>query len=406
MRLIHWLRTLRQRAAPFLRSRRNSKQRRRSTRPDCAHLRIQPERLEDRTLLAVDFGDAPAPYPTTLGENGARHTETGPTLGTNRDVESDGIHSASANADDTTGSADDEDGVTFGTIRVGQLDASVTINVGGVGVTDGPTIAGHFGVSLLAEVDQPGDLAVAPQNSGFDLGLYVLNFFPGTNVGGDGVTRVAPDGTTSLIASLLAEADPIGLAFPPDNSVYGDFLYVSSNNRDGGRGGDQGGAIQRIDTGGSVTDFTAVGVPNGPGEPVGITFASVSGSERLLLANSTDVPGDVLDVGIDGTLQVFVNDGQFHPNGMSIREVAFSSSGAFGEFFYAAESASDTVIRLDINGNVIDTFANLPAGENVQGVEFARGGSFGTDLYIRTDSRIYRAESDGTVTLFADDFSV
>jgi hypothetical protein len=78
--------------------------------------------------LAVDFGDAPAPYPTMLSENGARHTATGPRLGSDRDIESDGAHSAAADADDTN-DIDDEDGVSFGFIRAGQLGASVTVNV-------------------------------------------------------------------------------------------------------------------------------------------------------------------------------------------------------------------------------------------------------------------------------------
>jgi Ca2+-binding RTX toxin-like protein len=78
---------------------------------------------------AQDFGDAPAPYRTTLAENGARHSATGPRLGSNRDIESDGVHSTNADHDDLNGGSDDEDGVTFGTIRVGQLDASVTVNV-------------------------------------------------------------------------------------------------------------------------------------------------------------------------------------------------------------------------------------------------------------------------------------
>ena len=80
-------------------------------------------------VLALDFGDAPAPYPTTLAENGARHTATGPMLGNNRDSEGDGTHSATANADDTAGSVNDEEGVTFGTIRVGALRATATVNV-------------------------------------------------------------------------------------------------------------------------------------------------------------------------------------------------------------------------------------------------------------------------------------
>jgi len=82
-----------------------------------------------QVTVVSDFGDAPAPYATTLAEGGARHAMTGPTLGDERDSETDGSHSPAADADDTTGTPDDEDGVTFGTIRVGQLDAMVTVNV-------------------------------------------------------------------------------------------------------------------------------------------------------------------------------------------------------------------------------------------------------------------------------------
>ena len=73
-----------------------------------------------------DFGDAPVSYPTTLAENGAVHTATGPTLGATRDVEVDGIHSAAADADGS-----DEDGVvaTGANLVVGQADAGVTINI-------------------------------------------------------------------------------------------------------------------------------------------------------------------------------------------------------------------------------------------------------------------------------------
>ncbi|MCH7995277.1 MAG: D-aminoacyl-tRNA deacylase, partial [Planctomycetes bacterium] len=71
-----------------------------------------------------DFGDAPAPYPTLLSAAGAAHNPVGPTLGPDRDDEVDGQPTASADGDGA-----DEDGVTFGSIRVGQLDASVTVNV-------------------------------------------------------------------------------------------------------------------------------------------------------------------------------------------------------------------------------------------------------------------------------------
>ena len=74
--------------------------------------------------LSEDFGDAPAPYWTSAVDNGARHSATGPTLGASRDSESDGQPTANADGDGA-----DEDGVIFGTIQVGQLDATVTVNV-------------------------------------------------------------------------------------------------------------------------------------------------------------------------------------------------------------------------------------------------------------------------------------
>ena len=79
----------------------------------------------------TDFGDAPAPYPTTSAEDGARHGAIGLTLGSTRDDEGDGTHSANADADDTTGLPDDEDGVMFGTLQVGALGATATVNVQG-----------------------------------------------------------------------------------------------------------------------------------------------------------------------------------------------------------------------------------------------------------------------------------
>jgi GEVED domain len=68
-------------------------------------------RIDTITLEALptdDFGDAPAPYPVTLAENGARHTVGALRLGTLIDAENDGSHSAGADFDGT-----DEDGVTI-----------------------------------------------------------------------------------------------------------------------------------------------------------------------------------------------------------------------------------------------------------------------------------------------------
>ena len=107
-------------------SRRPLREHSRSLAADPLHRALGIEPLEQRNLLAADFGDAPQFYPTLIGEVGAQHTATGPTLGGTRDDELDGTHSPNADADGA-----DEDGVTFGTVQVGQLDATVTVNVQG-----------------------------------------------------------------------------------------------------------------------------------------------------------------------------------------------------------------------------------------------------------------------------------
>ena len=72
---------------------------------------------------AGDYGDAPSPYPTGPLEQGAAHLATGPTLGAVRSTEGHGVTS-----DDATSDAGD-DGVTFGSVRVGQADAVVYVDV-------------------------------------------------------------------------------------------------------------------------------------------------------------------------------------------------------------------------------------------------------------------------------------
>ena len=81
------------------------------------------------TLPAIDFGDAPSPYPTLLADDGARHIPIGPRLGAERDIELDGFVSAAADGDDNDGILDDEDGVGFGSIGVNASVAAVNIEL-------------------------------------------------------------------------------------------------------------------------------------------------------------------------------------------------------------------------------------------------------------------------------------
>ena len=97
---------------------------------------LRLETLEDRRLLGVfaanDFGDAPAPYPTLLADDGARHDATGPTLAANRDTEPDGQPDPNALGDDNNGTPDDEDGVILPVLTastLGSTTASVTVDL-------------------------------------------------------------------------------------------------------------------------------------------------------------------------------------------------------------------------------------------------------------------------------------
>ncbi|MEO1526777.1 MAG: type VI secretion system tube protein Hcp, partial [Planctomycetota bacterium] len=84
--------------------------------------------LERTEILSVenygtDFGDAPAPFPTTLADNGPRHETRGPRLGDRRDHEPEGSPAVGAIGDE------DEDGVQFGAIVLGNEMAGVNIDL-------------------------------------------------------------------------------------------------------------------------------------------------------------------------------------------------------------------------------------------------------------------------------------
>ena len=97
------------------------RRRRVSQRRDETLRRLSIETLEDRRVMATDFGDAPATYGTLLASNGARHAiANGLFLGAAVDGEADGQPNAAANGDDATGVPDDEDGVTNSSLVPGQ----------------------------------------------------------------------------------------------------------------------------------------------------------------------------------------------------------------------------------------------------------------------------------------------
>ena len=85
------------------------------------------------TVVEMDFGDAPAPFPSTLADNGARHRLLPEVyLGSGVDFEPDAYVDPEAAGDDLHGT-NDENGVSFATtLRIGQ-----TVNLQVVASTNG-----------------------------------------------------------------------------------------------------------------------------------------------------------------------------------------------------------------------------------------------------------------------------
>jgi RHS repeat-associated protein len=279
------------------------------------------------------------------------------------------------------------------------------------------TVPPGFIAEVFAEVENPACLSVPPVGSEFGTDLYVATYHPGTTLANELIYRISKTGGVSIFTTLLPEADPGSLIFPPRGSVYGNYLYVSSNNRDGERPGDQGGTIQRIDLTGAVADFTPVGLPLGLGEPAGLAFGNGLGfGQDLYAANGSDPPGKIVKISPTGELSVFLNDGIFFPAkpvGLQPVHLVFSDGGDFGSELYFAEfdfngNAANQLRKMTADGIVSDPILQLQ-GEP-EGIRFSRGDIFGENLYIgvsgptQVGGSILRVNTDGTSTTFASGF--
>ena len=120
--------------------------------------------------FGLDFGDAPAPYPTTIADAGAHHFTNGPTLGTGRDRESDGQPTTGADGDDLD-TGDDEDGVEFGVINVANALAGVNISLGNA---SSGRVDAWLDFNADGDWDDPGEQILASVN--VDQPLQTLNF--------------------------------------------------------------------------------------------------------------------------------------------------------------------------------------------------------------------------------------
>ena len=173
-------------------------------------------------VTLLDFGDAPAPYPTLFADDGARHWASTPYLGTDpshqgtsRDQEPDGQPSPNLDADDLNGN-NDEDGVTtISPIYIGQTDAQLQITVQ----------ASVAGAKLNAWIDFNND----GNWNGADEQIAVnTSVFTGINAITFDVPEWAVAGSLAARFRLntVGDLSPTGLAF--DGEVEDHLIPISS----------------------------------------------------------------------------------------------------------------------------------------------------------------------------------
>ena len=203
-------------------------------------------------IVILDFGDSPAPYPTLLVNDGARHLIPGggATLyfsAVAPDAETDGQPHATALGDDNAGT-DDEGGVTLPTAFRGGLSSNVTVNVTGSGgllnawidwnrdgdwSDAGEQIATNLAMSAGANVVSVPVPATAP--SGGSFARFRLGTQPGLLPTGQASNGEVEDYAVTLVANTapVAVNDAVGTLQNRPVSMAATKLTFNDTDADG-----------------------------------------------------------------------------------------------------------------------------------------------------------------------------
>jgi len=278
-----------------------------TTPDDTAALAIVVTDVDER-----DFGDAPLPYPTTLALNGARHTPTGPTLGSHRDSEFDGVPSTNADGDDVNGSPDDEDGLVGQSVLARGEDAYLDVQVSAASY-----------LNLWIDCNGDGDWNDAGEHIiGTDIPMT-----PGVNRVSFSVPQAATLGqtfarlrlTSNHTGGTLAPTGPADNGEVEDYSlIIGDVLPLSGkdafNDVISIWPGTPGGASHVVDINGTVTPYNAtlynlIRVDALTGNDT-ITVYGTDGDESAILRlNSVNVSGPGYEIRAVSIETIVVNAG-------------------------------------------------------------------------------------------------
>ena len=275
-----------------------------------------PHGLDFGNSRSADYGDAPAPYPTTQANNGASHGRVdGLRLGANWDAESDGIPSANADGDNNS-NINDEDGVVVLTPIV-RGDSSNMLQINVINTTG--TVA-----YIQGWIDFNGN------GSWGDAGEQILVNYPVTSSGTYNVTFTTPANATSTTFARFRLSHQQGL-------------------------GPAGAA-----SGGEVEDYK-FNIVNGPRtllQPDSATVSRNSANNPIdVLANDFAIPGDSWTI-------TGVSSGQrggrvtFDPATNVVNYTPALSFIGIDEFTYTARSTSGRTETARVTVNVVAQFAN------------------------------------------------
>jgi VCBS repeat-containing protein len=363
-------------------------------------------------FTALDFGDAPAPYPTLLSDDGARHVATGPTLGSQRDAESDGQPSSPANGD-----GGDEDGVTFGPIMVGQLDAGVTVNV-----QNAPA-----GAKLDAWIDFNGD---------GNWGGAGEQIFDSHSVGNGNnalffdVPSWAADGNTYVRFRLSTEGN-LGVVGPAGDGEVEDYLltinppaaasgvFVGQNIISTNAKSARNVFAADVDGDGDMDVLSASSVDHriawyeNDGREGFITHTISSSAKNAVNVHAADVDGDgdidVLSASSgDNTIAWYENDGS---QGFTVHTISIDARGAWSVFaadvdgdgdidVLSASVTDDTIAWYENDGSEVFTAHTISSSADgaisVYAADLDGDGDLDVLSASRTDNKFRWYENDGS----------
>ncbi|WP_166820604.1 peptidylprolyl isomerase [Thalassoroseus pseudoceratinae] len=401
--------------------RRTSKQRR--------QLSENCEALEERVLLAAgfDFGDAPDTYGTLLSNDGARHDDVGPTLGTDRDTEPDAQFPL-----DGTG----DDGDAAPPLTVTQTDnALITLhtNFGDIVMELDPTAAPETVENFLNYV-RDGD---------YDNSIF-HRLMPGFVLQGGGFTTDSEIFTdTSQFTSVPQDPAVVNefnrsnvratvamakIGSDPNSATNQFFINLAdnSNNLDNQNGGftvfaeivdmtlvDQLAGFPTQDEGGAFTDLPVNDFDElividtvGVGSVAGTVYNDINGNGRQDGAEA-GISGVTVfaDANNNGTLDVgefsTTSDanGDYVINGLPIGDYVIrqQSLGGFGNTQPATGGGYS--ITMDVGVDIADAdFGNFETSDTLD----YSGGDDEDGVVISTDGVVNAGESDVAVVTIAN----